>query len=114
AQGRIWEGRQLNWKGAHAGNKQANENNVGVALIGNFQETQPSAAQRSAAEELIGWLSLEYGIPSSRIYGHGEIEKLYGIKGTCCPGRMFGPTIAGIKRAVDRAQRGGGVAKGGD
>ena len=59
---------------------------------------------------LITWLSLEYGISSTKIYGHGEIEKLYGIKGTCCPGRRFAPTLAGIKHAVDRAQRSGGAA----
>jgi hypothetical protein len=110
--GRIWEGRQLTWKGAHAGNKQANENNVGIALIGNFQDCQPGAAQRAAAEELASWLALEYGVPSSRIYGHCDIEKLYCLKGTCCPGRNFGPTMTGVKRAVDRAQTRGSVARG--
>jgi hypothetical protein len=109
-QGRIWEGRELSWKGAHAGNKQANENNVGVALIGNFENADPPAAQRDAAEELIGWLAREYGIPSTKIYGHGEIEKMYGIPGTCCPGKRFGPTLAGIKRAADRARSGGSAA----
>jgi hypothetical protein len=109
-QGRIWEGRELSWKGAHAGNKQANENNVGIALIGNFENGDPPAAQREAAEELVAWLAREYGISSSKIYGHGEIEKLYGIPGTCCPGKRFGPTLAGIKRAADRARGGGGAA----
>jgi N-acetylmuramoyl-L-alanine amidase len=108
-QGRIWEGRELSWKGAHAGNKQANENNVGIALIGNFENADPPAAQRESAEELVAWLAREYGISSSKIYGHGEIEKLYGIPGTCCPGKRFGPTLAGIKRAADRA-RGGAAA----
>jgi N-acetylmuramoyl-L-alanine amidase len=103
--GRIWEGRALNWKGAHAGNKQANENNVGVALIGNFEKTDPTSAQEEATEELLSWLSLEYGVPSSRIYTHNEIEKIYGIKGTtCCPGKRFAPSLTRIKKAVDRAQ----------
>ena len=110
-EGRIWEGRELSWKGAHAGNKQANENNVGVALIGNFENSDPSAAQRNSAEELITWLSLEYGISSSKIYGHGEIEKLYGIKGTCCPGRRFGADARrhqarGRPRAAERRSGG--------
>jgi hypothetical protein len=113
-QGRIWEGRELSWKGAHAGNKQANENNVGIALIGNFENADPPAAQREAAEELIAWLAREYGIGSSKIYGHGEIEKMYGIKGTCCPGKRFGPTLAGIKRAADRARGGGATASAND
>jgi N-acetylmuramoyl-L-alanine amidase len=109
-QGRIWEGRELNWKGAHAGNGQANENNVGIALIGNFENADPPAAQRDATEELVGWLAREYGIPSSKIYGHAEVEKMYGIPGTCCPGKRFGPTLAGVKRAADRARAGGGAA----
>jgi N-acetyl-anhydromuramyl-L-alanine amidase AmpD len=109
-QGRIWEGRELSWKGAHAGNKQANENNVGVALIGNFESAEPPAAQRNATEELIAWLALEYGISSTKIYGHAEIEKMYGIPGTCCPGKRFGPTLTALKRAADRARQGGGAA----
>ena len=63
---------------------------------------RPSA---TPTEELIAWLALEYGIGSSKIYGHAEIEKMYGIPGTCCPGKRFGPTLAGIKRAADRAAR---------
>jgi hypothetical protein len=111
SQGRIWRGRDLDWKGAHAGNKQANENNVGIALIGNFESTEPSTAQTGATEDLLVWLSLEYGIPSSKIYTHNEIETMYGIKGTtCCPGKRFGPTLARLKKAVDRAQGRGGVA----
>lgn len=106
AKGRIWEGRDLKWKGAHAGNKQANENNVGVALIGNFEKTDPCPPQVAATEELLVWLSQEYGISSSKVYTHHEIEKLYGIKGTtCCPGKRFGPSLARIKSAVDRGQR---------
>jgi hypothetical protein len=104
--GRIWEGRELNWKGAHAGNKEANENNVGISLIGNFENSVPTAEQVTATEDLLIWLSQEYGIPSSRIYTHNEIERLYGIKGTtCCPGKRFGPSLAKLKAAVDRAQR---------
>jgi hypothetical protein len=114
AQGRIWQGREMTWKGAHAGNKEANEKNIGIALIGNFEKGHPSSAQKDATEELITWLSLEYGIPSSKIYGHGEIEKMYSIPGTCCPGKNFAPTLAGIKRAVDKAQRTGVVARAAD
>ena len=110
-QGRIWKGRDLEWKGAHAGNKDANENNVGVALIGNFENCEPSKAQVTAAEDLLVWLSLEYGVPSSKIYTHNEIERMYGIKGTtCCPGRRFGPTLTRLKKAVDAAQARGSVA----
>jgi hypothetical protein len=113
SQGRIWQGRGLEWKGAHAGNKDANESNVGIALIGNFENREPPPAQSGAAEELITWLALEYGVASSKIYTHNEIERLYGIKGTtCCPGKRFGPTLTRLRKAVDRAQsRGATVAQ---
>jgi hypothetical protein len=111
AQGRIWQGRELSWKGAHAGNKDANENNVGIALIGNFETADPPKAQADATEDLLVWLALEYGIPSSKLYTHNEMEKMYGIKGTtCCPGKRFGPTMTRLKKAIDRAHQRGGAA----
>ena len=61
----------------------ANENAVGICLVGNFDETVPSDAQMQSLYELVGYLSSRYRIPSHRIYGHNSTP---GARVTECPG----------------------------
>lgn len=102
--GRVVEGRPLHLKGAHAGSTAANERNVGIAMIGNFQTGQPTAKQLSALEGLVKWLCAEYDIPTKRIYTHHEIKDWPGVQGaTNCPGRNFDAHYTRLKKSVAAA-----------
>lgn len=70
-------------EGAHAGVPLYNEEGIGVVLIGNFEETRPTAEQMAALVELVRWLQKEYNIPASNVLRHKD------IKPTLCPGKNF-------------------------
>jgi len=72
--------------GAHCkvqGHPEYNDVGIGICLVGNFNETYPSEAQMASLSRLVRYLMNRYGIPRSRIYGHGQ------LKPTDCPGRHF-------------------------
>ncbi len=100
-QGRIWEGRELAYQGAHAGNPEANFHNVGIALIGHFDRMEVTAAQKKSLSALVKWVCAEYGVPASRIYGHDEAIKAHSKgRGTDCPGRNLEAYIPTLKAQV--------------
>jgi len=70
-------------QGAHAGVNEYNQYGIGIALIGNFDESAPSSAQLNAVENLVAALSQAYGIREDQIIGHSD------IKATACPGKYF-------------------------
>lgn len=74
--------------GAHCKtpNNWANENAVGICLVGNFNHTSPTPRQIQSLAKLISFLQNRYGIPKSRIYGHNTTP---GAKITDCPGKKF-------------------------
>ena len=98
--GRIWEGRELRWQGAHAGNTEANRHNLGVALIGNFDTTEPSAAQRSSLTALVRWAVNEYRVPEHGLYTHQAIKQIYKLPGTACPGRRLSAFVATLRTTL--------------
>ena len=69
--------------GAHAGSNDHNQHGVGVCLVGNFEETSPSAEQLAAVKRLVGILKTEYGINSDGVIAHRD------VKATACPGKYF-------------------------
>lgn len=69
--------------GAHAGKDEYNQRGIGICLVGNFEDTPPTAAQLAAVKRLVAVLRGEYDIPSSRVIGHKE------VKATACPGKLF-------------------------
>lgn len=87
--GRVWEGRSLSYEGAHVSS--ANEGNLGVMLLGNFERQYPSAAQLSAMDDLIAILRRQYGLSAGRVYGHRDLGP------TLCPGYRLYPAVAEIK-----------------
>ncbi len=101
-QGRIWEGRPMAYQGAHAGSDAANAENIGIALIGNFEKEKPTAAQMKATTDLVVWLASEYRIGAARVYGHEDLKKMYRLKGTKCPGDNFDPYLKRLRDAVGR------------
>ncbi len=81
------------WKkqktGAHCGGTRGNWANkyaVGICLVGNFNQTTPTARQMQSLVKLIHFLQDRYGIVKSRIYGHNTTP---GARKTDCPGKKF-------------------------
>lgn len=75
------------WKeqtnGAHAGVGSFNELGIGICLIGNFEETQPTAKQLASARKLVAALKTGFHIDNDRVLRHGD------LKPTACPGVHF-------------------------
>jgi len=65
----------------------ANEQSIGICLIGNFNNRKPSTSQMASLMKLVRYLADRYDIPKTRIYGHsttpGHTTK------TDCPGKNF-------------------------
>ncbi|HED65685.1 MAG TPA: N-acetylmuramoyl-L-alanine amidase, partial [Planctomycetes bacterium] len=80
--GRIFQGRDLRWQGAHA-DRANNIANIGICLLGNFNEERPTAAALHSLEGLIEALRGRHHIERSRVLGHQE------LKATDCPGRYL-------------------------
>ena len=79
--GGIWEGRPLTFEGAHV--YAENDANVGVMLLGNFEEQAPSTAQLAAMRKTVYLLCRHFSIPAARVYGHRDLGA------SVCPGRRL-------------------------
>ena len=77
--GRVFQGRELDWQGAHAGGA-ANRGNIGICLLGNFLEGRPSADAVASLELLVQELRATHGIASREVLAHNQLG------GTVCPG----------------------------
>jgi len=79
------------WKqqiqGAHAGagQKRHNEHWVGICLVGNFNETRPTARQMASLRRLVRFLQDYCDIPDGNILGHKNVRE----GPTDCPGTRF-------------------------
>jgi N-acetylmuramoyl-L-alanine amidase len=87
--GRVWEGRNLAYEGAHVSCQ--NENNIGVMLLGNFEEQWPSAAHLDTLDRLVGLLRARYMIKRHRVYGHRDLGP------SACPGRHLYPHVERLR-----------------
>jgi hypothetical protein len=85
-EGRIWEGRQLIYQGAHAGNGEANRHNIGVCLLGDMNVQHPSTAQKESLRRLVVALMDKYDVNSGCVYTHREVKERFGLPATECPG----------------------------
>ena len=94
--GRIWEGRPLKYQGAHAGNNSLNRGNIGIALIGNFDEDRPSSSQVKSLGSLLSALTSVHGIGSNRIYGHQD------LRDTGCPGTHLQAVLSRLVSKLNR------------
>jgi hypothetical protein len=77
--GRVWAGRDLRYQGAHV--ERNNEHNLGIMVMGNFEEQQPTRAQLETLEAFVVDQMHQYNVPVTRVYTHREIGK------SVCPGR---------------------------
>lgn len=78
-EGRVWEGRPISWQGAHV--QDNNPGNVGIMVMGNFDQQHPSSQALSTLDGFVSQQMRRYGVPMSRVYTHQEIRP------TACPGR---------------------------
>ncbi|MFT5690203.1 MAG: hypothetical protein ACI8PQ_003058, partial [Planctomycetota bacterium] len=90
-QGRIFAGRSLKWQGAHADGMN-NVENIGVCLLGNFDEERPSAQAVASMQSLLTDLRGRFGIPLRGIKQHSE------FKNTECPGTYLSPFVLRYRR----------------
>jgi len=74
----------------------ANEQAVGICLVGNFNRTVPTSRQMQSLMKLLAFLQKRYGIPESQIYGHNTTP---GARVTDCPGKRF--PMARLKSTLD-------------
>ncbi|MGQ0635101.1 MAG: peptidoglycan recognition protein family protein [Planctomycetaceae bacterium] len=74
-------------QGAHAGSqdKAYNELGIGVCLVGDFEKSPPTPAQRRAVKLLVQSLKSDYHISSANVVGHKDIR----ASATECPGKFF-------------------------
>ena len=72
-------------QGGHVSEEWMNEVGIGICLVGNFQKNYPTDEQIYSLVNLIKYLQLECGIPSSRVITHKEVKKGH----TACPGKFF-------------------------
>ena len=72
--------------GAHAKtpDNRFNDFGIGICLVGNFDNTQPTPEQMNSLSRLVAHLMRTYRIPADRVVGHGDTGRA-----TECPGRMM-------------------------
>jgi hypothetical protein len=89
--GRVWQGRPLNWQGAHVA--RTNEGNLGICCLGNFMVQRPTEAQLAALDQFVASQMRQYRIPVNHVYTHRELGK------TECPGDNLQPYINDARRS---------------
>ncbi len=89
--GRVWEGRPLNWQGAHVASQ--NEGNLGICVMGNYEDQSPSDTQLDAVERFVASQMRAYRVPVMRVHTHRELAS------TQCPGRNLQPQLVAIRRS---------------
>ena len=96
-------------RGGHA--RDFNDGTVGIALLGNFQQHQPTPAARNALERLLAWKLERHGLdPQGASTYHnpvlGNTKFLENISGhrnvntTACPGDAFYPRFDQLREDV--------------
>jgi hypothetical protein len=97
--GRIWQGRDLRYQGAHASGNN-NVGNVGICLLGNFvrgkKGQDPTDEQVQAMRKLVTAVMDTYHFGPEGIYSHSD------FKATDCPGPLMEPVVAQMVRDLRR------------
>ncbi|MDX2115149.1 MAG: peptidoglycan recognition family protein [Planctomycetota bacterium] len=87
--GRVWQGRTLEWQGAHV--KATNQGNLGVCMLGNYMEQQPTDTQLAALDRFVNSQMRTYRVNVGRVYTHRELGP------TECPGNFLQPRINALR-----------------
>jgi len=89
--GRIYEGRPLQWQGAHV--RDHNAGNIGVLCLGNFEAQTPSEPQLQALATHVRTLRRHYNVSMNRVITHREWP---GAR-TACPGMRLQPRVESLR-----------------
>ncbi len=76
--GRVWEGRNIQFQGAHV--QDQNEHNLGVMVMGNYDRQSPTSASVATLDAFLAMQMRRYRVPISRVKTHRELAP------TECPG----------------------------
>jgi len=87
--GRLWEGRPIQYQGAHVPGH--NEHNIGLMVLGNFELQHPSDAQMTKLQETLIQLRRQYDVPISHVHTHQELTP------TKCPGKALQPEMVAMR-----------------
>ncbi len=79
--GRVWEGRSIQYQGAHVHLK--NENNLGIMVIGNFEKQDPTPAALATLNRFLADQMRIHRVPLAGVFTHRELNP------TACPGRSL-------------------------
>lgn len=90
--GRTWEGRPITYQGAHVSNH--NEGNIGVMLLGNFDQQSPSPRQLEALNANLSLLMRTHRLSLSNVTTHREWESAR----TACPGTALQTHMDAVRR----------------
>lgn len=82
--GRIFEGRALEYE-PDTNTKYELSGNIGVEMMGNFNQQRPSEAQLQSCVKLVAWLAQELNVAPENIRGHNDAAPGQ----TDCPGKDF-------------------------
>ncbi len=93
--GRVWEGRDSRYQGAHVSHY--NPHNLGIMVLGNFDIQSPTAAQISSLTTLCHMLLHGYQISAHELYMHRNLAN------TRCPGRRMVKHVISIRNQLLRA-----------
>lgn len=97
--GRVWQGRDLRYQGAHASGSN-NLGNVGICLLGNFVRGKkgqgPTDAQVQAMRQLVAAVMQRYHFGPEGVFCHSD------FKATDCPGPLMEPVVASMVRDLQR------------
>ena len=84
----VLRGRPTDCDGAHS--LEFNKNGIGICCVGNFDVQVPTMELYNLLSDFCKWLMGLYGIPKENVLGHGEGQKMLGVKDfKTCPGKMF-------------------------
>ena len=93
--GVIYEGREINIRGAHV--QGFNTGSVGIVLLGNFNNEQPSETQLASLWALVDYLRYTYEI--RYLAGHKDYPD-QSPDGTECPGDNLYPLLPDLAREL--------------
>ena len=96
--GRIWAGRDIHYRGCHAGG--ANTGNLGVVFLFDGRREKLTQEAVESAVALLTWWCSYLRIDPKQVFGHRH----WG--GTECPGDMIAPQVDIIRQDVTKNLRG--------
>jgi hypothetical protein len=85
--GKIYEGRRMTARGTHT--EGHNTGTLGLCLLGNFEEIEPTLEQLASTQHMVNWLAVR--LSATHLAGHRDFNDI-----TVCPGKNLYPWLDGM------------------